>query len=342
MNTVSADEQLDVVALGRFLDDHDLGSGAVRASRIGDGASNLTYLIERRGKRVVLRRPPPPPIPPSAHDMMREARVQIALRRAGLPVPEILAVCADDHVIGAPFYVMEALEGFVLSGELPPALDRSSARRALAEQLIDALVQLHAVDWQACGLEGLGRPSGYLDRQLHRWTSLWGQHATRELNIFGEIEQRLRSGVPDSPAATVVHGDFRLGNVMLGAGAPARIVSILDWEMATIGDPLADLGYLTATWSEPNCEGHPLLLTPATARPGFPSAAELADRYGSATGREVSHLRWYQGFALWKAAVFCEAMYRRFLQGERTDQFARSMGDGVPRLLEVARLRLDY
>jgi aminoglycoside phosphotransferase (APT) family kinase protein len=142
--------------------------------------------------------------------------------------------------------------------------------------------------------------------------------------------------MPDSPASTVVHGDYRLGNVMVASRAPARLLAILDWEMATIGDPLADLGYLVATWAEPGTDTHPLLLTTVTQRPGFPTRQELIDRYAEKTGRDTRALDWYQAFALWKAAVFCEAIYKRFLRGERADEWSASLCDGVPRLLEVA------
>ncbi len=322
--------------LESFLDDHGLGHGPVSATPIGDGASNLTYLVERRGARVVLRRPPPPPLPPSAHDVVREARIQLGLAPAGVRVPRVLAVCEDDSILGVPFYLMEELGGTVLSGEeLPSALDNSEQRRRLGEELLDGLVQLHAVDWEAAGLT-IGKPTGYLERQLRRWAGLWEVNATRELNLVVELGERLAATMPESPPSTVVHGDYRLGNVMVGNRAPARLVGILDWEMATIGDPLADLGYLVVSWSEPGADPHPLLLTTVTQRPGFPTRAELINRYAERTGRDTSALDWYQAFALWKAAVFCEAIYKRFLRGERADEWSASLCDGVPRLLALA------
>ena len=322
--------------LGAFLDDHGIGYGPIRATPIGDGASNLTYLVERGGARVVLRRPPPPPLPPSAHDVIREARIKLGLAPAGVRVPRVLAVCEDDSILGVPFYLMEELEGTVLSGEnLPPALDTTEERRRIGEELLDGLVELHAVDWEAAGL-AIGKPTGYLERQLRRWTGLWEVNATRELNLCVELGERLAATMPESPPSTVVHGDYRLGNVMIGNRAPTQLVGILDWEMATIGDPLADLGYLVASWSEPGADPHPLLLTSVTERPGFPTRADLIARYAEQTGRDVTRLDWYQAFALWKAAVFCEAIYKRFLRGERADEWSASLCDGVPRLLEVA------
>jgi len=331
-----ATEAIQFDGLETFLDDAGLGEGPITATRIGDGASNLTFLLERDAARVVLRRPPPPPLPPSAHDVVREARIQLALAPLGVRVPKVLAVCEDDSILGVPFYLMEELHGTVVNGEeMPPALDTPEERRRLGHELLDGLVQLHGVDWQACGLT-IGKPTGYLERQLRRWSGLWEVNATRELKACLELGQRLAASLPDSPPSTVVHGDYRLGNVMVSDHAPARLVGILDWEMATIGDPLADLGYLVATWCEPGCELHPLLLTTVTQHPGFPTRAELINRYAEQTGRDTADLGWYQAFALWKAAVFCEAIYKRFLGGERADEWSGSLCDGVPRLLEVA------
>jgi aminoglycoside phosphotransferase (APT) family kinase protein len=329
------DALLPLDAVEEFLDAHGLGSGPADASRIGDGASNLTYLVEREGARVVLRRPPPPPLPPSAHDMVREARVQIGLAKAGVRVPRILAVCEDDSVLGVPFYVMEEVDGIVVTDALPPALEPLEERRRLGFELVDRLVELHAVDWEAHGL-AIGKPSGYLERQLKRWSGLWDINATRELAACHALGERLKATMPESAETTVVHGDYRLGNVLVAREAPARVAAILDWEMATLGDPLADLGYLVATWSEALCDEHPLLLGPVTAGEGFATRDELVARYAEQTGRDVSALRWYQAFALWKASVFCEAIHGRYLKGERDDEWAGGLCDGVPRLLGVA------
>ena len=335
--TLEAADLVPTTELEAYLDGLALGSGPLRTTRIGGGASNLTYLVERDGARVVLRRPPPPPLPPSAHDMVREARIQVCLARGGVRVPRILAICEDEGVIGAPFYLMDEVVGAVIADDLPPALDTPEERRRLGFELVDGLAYLHAVDWRACGLERLGKATGYLERQFRRWTGLWEVNATRELAACLEIGEELRATMPESPPSTVVHGDYRFGNVMVGLDAPARLVAILDWEMATIGDPLADLGYLAVSWSEPGAIDHPLLLSPVTERPGFPTRAELVARYAERTGRDVSALPWYEAFALWKASVFCEAIYGRYLRGERADPWAGALCDGVPRLLEVAR-----
>ena len=323
-------------SLERFLDAHGLGRGRARATRIGEGHSNVTYLIEREGARLVLRRPPRPPLPPSAHDMLREARVQRALERAGARVPRVVAVCEDEWVLGVPFYLMEYLEGTVVRDRLPAALEGGARRRRVGLELVDALAEIHAVDWRAAGLEDFGRPSGYLERQVRRFSMLWGQNATREVPAVGELAGWLDANRPASGEPTVVHGEYRLGNVMFAPTAPPRIVAVMDWELSTIGDPLADVGYLVATYADPGFTGTPLELSPVTREPGFPTRTELVERYEERTGRIAAALPWYETLALWKAAIFCEEIYGRFLGGEVDDEFARSLATGVPQLLEVA------
>src|SRR5215204_3127686 len=236
--------------LEAFLDEHGIGSGRLEAERIGEGHSNFTFLVTRADARVVLRRPPRPPLPPSAHDVLREARLLRALEGTPVRVPRVLAVGDDEEVLGVPFYVMEEVHGSVLASQVPDALDTPEQRARTAEELIDALVEVHAVDWRACGLEGFGKPTGYLERQVRRFAGLWDISRTREVPAVERIAGWLAENVPRSGAATIVHGDFRLGNTMYAPDAPARLIAIFDWEMATIGDPLADVGYLCATWTE--------------------------------------------------------------------------------------------
>ncbi len=327
---------LVVEPLRAWLDAQGLGSGRLEASRIGGGQSNVTFLVERDHElRFVLRRPPRPPLPPSAHDMLREATVQRALRHAGARVPEILAVCEDESILGVPFYVMTLVEGDVVTTDVPPPLDDAAGRAAVASELVDALVEIHAVDWQAAGLEGFGKPTGYLERQVRRFAGLWEVNATRDLPQVGELAGWLAGHRPESGPATVVHGDYRLGNVVLAPGAVARVAAVLDWELATIGDPLADVGYLVSTWA-----GSPLALSPVTGRPGFPDREGLASLYEERSGRSMRDLGWYEALALWKSAVFCEAIYGRYLRGERgtDDPFGRSLERGIPALLDAATL----
>ena len=323
-----------------FLDAHGLGSGPVTARRIGDGGgSNFTFLVERDGERLVLRRPPRPPLPPSAHDMVREARLQQALRAAGFDrLPEIVAVCDDDTVLGVPFYVTRFLDGCVVTEQLPPGLDDEPARHALGADLVDTLVEIHAADASHPRLAAFARSGSYLERQLRRFTQLWEINRTRELPAVDEAARLLRARVPTPVPDTVVHGDYRLGNAMVARDAPTRIVAVLDWEMGAIGDPRADVGYLLAMYSEPNGPPSPLGTSPVTAEPGFPTRRELVERYVARSGRDVEPIGWFEALALWKAAVFCEAIYGRFIRGELTSDDARAANfeHAVPLLAETA------
>jgi len=324
--------------LGAFLDENGLGEGEIRATPIGDGHSNMTYLIERGGIKVVLRRPPRPPLPPSAHDVLREARLLRALTDTAARVPEVLAVCEDPTTIGAPFYVMEMIEGEVIVTSIPPFLDTPAERRRIGDELIDALVEIHGVDWRAAGLEDFGKPTGYLERQLRRFTGLWELNKTREIPAVESVGRWLAENLPDQTPpghATIVHGDFRLGNTMFAASAPARLSAVLDWEMATIGDPLADLGYLCMMWTE---AGDPAVglrehLGKVTRAEGFPTRAELIARYEERSGRSMSNIRWYTALALWKSVVFMEGNYKRAISGTVDDPYLKQFGEGV---LELA------
>ena len=323
-----------------FLDGHGLGSGKLRARRIGEGGgSNFTFLLERDTGRYVLRRPPRPPLPPSAHDVVREAQLQLALREAGFTrLPTIVAVCEDESLLGVPFYVMEELDGVVPTDELPPGLDAEASRRALGDDLVDSLVEIHRADVATPGLAAFSRPGSYNERQVRRFAQLWEINRTRELPVVDEVGTRLAATIPEPLRPTVVHGDFRLGNTMVGRGDPTRIVAVLDWEMGAIGDPRADVGYLLATYSEPGGPPNPLGTSPVTALPGFPSRADIVERYLAASGRDVEPVAWFEALALWKAAVFCEAIYGRYVRGElgAKDTRAARFEQGVPYLAEAA------
>ncbi|HTW10894.1 MAG TPA: phosphotransferase family protein [Acidimicrobiales bacterium] len=327
-----------------FLDEHGLGSGPVRASRVGQGGgSNFSFLLERGEARYVLRRPPRPPLPPSTHDVVREARLQLALAPLGIRVPRIRAVCADDAVLGVPFYVMDYVDGFVVTDELPPGLDRDAGmRRRLAEDLVDALVEVHAADVSVPALAALARPGSYLERQLRRFSALWELNVTRPLPLVAEVGARLARHLPEPLAPVVVHGDYRLGNMIVLPDRPAPIVAVLDWEMGAIGDPRADVGYLLATYSPPDKAPSPLGTSPVTAAVGFLTRDELAERYCQRSGRDIGPLAWFEALAFWKAAVFCEAIYGRFIRGELTadDSRAAAFEHVVPALAEAASERL--
>ena len=303
------------------------------AAPVGDGHSNVTFALSTD---VVLRRPPRGPLPPSAHDVLREARLLRALESTPVRAPAVLAVCDDRSVIGAPFYVMERVDGDVVTSSIPEPLDNPQERGRIADELIDGVVELHAVDWRAIGLEGFGKPTGYLERQLRRFTGLWEHNRTRELEQVEQVGTWLAANMPESPPSTIVHGDYRLGNTMLAHGAPARLLAILDWEMATIGDPLADLGYMMIHWTQAGDRVGRFTLQSVTNLPGFPTRQEVIARYEERSGRSMRSLNWYVTLALWKAVVFMEGNYKRALAGATDDPYLKAFGEGVVELAERA------
>ena len=297
----------DLAALERLLDGA-VGPGPLSARRIGDGHSNLTFLVSGGGGSVVVRRPPPPPVPPGAHDVLREAALLRGLACTGVPVPTVLATAEAGEVLDSPLYVMTHVAGPVVTTRTPAPLATPAARRAAGESLADTLAALHAVDWRAAGLSGMGRPEGFNARHHRRMRGLLGSLPPE----FAEVDTWLAAHVPAESGATIVHGDYRLGNVVLAPDPPGRVVAVLDWELATLGDPLLDVGYLLASWPQ---AGDPLVPTAALGaaalEPGWPTRAELAARYATASGRDVGDLRWYTALSLWKLAVLYEYSRRR-------------------------------
>jgi len=327
--------------LRAFLAAYDLmpeDAGDLTAEPLGEGHSNVTFLLRCGGRELVLRRPPRGPLPPSAHDVLREARLLRALEPTTARVPRVLAVGDDPALIGAPFYVMERVAGDVVTTAVPPALDTPPQRRRIGEQLVDALVEVHAVDWRACGLEGFStHPQAYLERQLRRFGGLWEHNRTREIAAVERVAAWLAEHRPRSPEPTIVHGDYRLGNVMLAPGAPARVAAVFDWEMATIGDPLADVGYLSAMWVQHDDPPLGMFeLSGVTRGEGFPTRGELVARYERLSGRSVTDIRWYRTLAIWKAVVFMEGNLRRALAGSTDDPWLHGFGEGVVALAERA------
>jgi aminoglycoside phosphotransferase (APT) family kinase protein len=322
--------------LAEFLDANGLGSGELHVEPVGDGHSNVTYAITRDdGTEVIVRRPPRGPLPPSAHDVLREARVLSALYGKAR-VPKVFAV-SDGGVIGCPFYVMERVQGHVITTAIPSELDTVEDRRRMGEELVDALVEVHAIDWQAVGLEGFGKPTGYLERQLKRFLGLWEHNRTREIPAVETVAEWLKANFPDSGPSTVVHGDYRLGNTMFAPDAPARLCAIFDWEMSTIGDPLADLGYMCTLWVDRDDPSLGMFeLGGITREEGFPLRAELVARYEERSGRSMTDIRWYQTLALWKSIVFMEGNYKRAVAGATDDPYLKGFGDGVVQLAQRA------
>jgi aminoglycoside phosphotransferase (APT) family kinase protein len=320
-----------------FLDANGVGApDDLSADHVGDGHSNVTFMLSTGD---ILRRPPRGPLPPSAHDVLREARLLRALEPTPVRTPRVLAICDDPSLIGAPFYLMEFVPGPVITSEMPDALDTPLQRRRTAEQLIDSLVELHAVDPDAIGLGDFGKPTGYLERQLRRFTGLWEHNKTREVPEVEQVGDWLRENLPKSPPATIVHGDYRLGNTIFADSAPAELKAILDWEMATIGDPLADVGYMMIHWTQADDPpASKFNLQSVTSLPGFPTRQELIARYEKRSGRSMQSLDWYVTLALWKAVVFMEGNYKRAVSGSTDDPYLKAFGDGV---LELAKRALD-
>ena len=285
----------------------------VEFTLIAGGRSNLTYLVtDAAGQKYVLRRPPLGHVLATAHDMAREHRIIAAVGRTGVPVPRALGLCTDEAVNGAPFYVMSHVEGEVLDSADKAALLDPSLREAASHHLIDVMAELHAVDVDAVGLGDLARRDGYIERQLKRWRSQWENSKTRELPAIDEVEKRLSAHVPTQQGVVIAHGDYRFGNCLTDVKR-GRIAGVLDWELCTLGDPLADLGYLGVYWSDGPSSA--LRANDPTPAGGFPTYASLVERYARTTGRDVSGVNYYVAFSCWRLAVISEGVYARYLHG---------------------------
>ena len=305
--------------------------------RIAGGRSNLTFRVTGAGGGAwILRRPPLGSTLGSAHDMGREHRILTGIARTAVPAPTPVALCSDEQVTGAEFYVMEFVDGVVLRDEADvEASFAEPDRRGVGEALVDALVELHAADPDAAGLGELGRRDGYAERQLRRWKHQWDDSKTRELDTMEEAHRLLAARVPEQHDTSIVHGDYRLDNVIVSpAGAVAAVV---DWELCTLGDPLADLGLLLDYWAEPGDEMVPLTRAPTLAA-GFPTRDELAARYAQRSGRDIAQLDFFVALGYWKLAAILEGVYARYAAGaygETTDEF-RSFGEIVEQLADAA------
>ena len=285
---------------------------------IAGGRSNLTYtVIDREGARFVLRRPPTGTVLATAHDMAREHTIISAVGLTDVPVPRALGLCTDETVNGAPFYVMDFVDGVVLDCADAAALMSPAARRAASEHLIDVLADLHAVDIDEVRLGDFARRDGYIERQVRRWSTQWEKSRTRELPAVDEVAERLAAKIPVQHGVAIVHGDYRFGNCLTDT-TRGRIAAVLDWELCTLGDPLADLGYLGVYWTDPGDEqDRP---NDPTGIDGFLRYDELLERYAARTGRDLSEIDYYRAFSAWRLAVISEGVYARFLQGAMGDQ----------------------
>jgi aminoglycoside phosphotransferase (APT) family kinase protein len=284
---------------------------------IAGGRSNLTYAVtDSNGQRFVLRRPPLAQVLATAHDMAREHRIISAVGRTGVPVPEALGLCTDIDVIGATFYVMSYVDGVVLDSIERAAALPVGLRPQVSDHLIDVLADLHAVDVDQVGLGDLAKREGYVERQIKRWSTQWHQSKTRELPAIDEVARKLSAHLPAQQGVSIAHGDYRFGNCLVDVDR-GRVNAVLDWELCTLGDPLADLGYLGIYWFDGNDEeARPNDPTPAG---GFPRYSDLVQRYALRTGRDVSGIGYYIAFGCWRLAVISEGVYSRYVHGAMGD-----------------------
>jgi len=319
---------LDRLAGYQAAHDPGLAPGPLRAELIAGGKSNLTYFVS--GQRTdgpgswVLRRPPLGHVLATAHDMAREFRA--------VPVPRVYLLCEDPDVIGAPFYLMERVDGTVYRNKSQTADMSADRARALSWALVDVLADLHAVDPVEVGLGDFGRPDGFMERQVARWGKQLAASRSREVPGIDALHSALGDAVPVAQRATIVHGDYRLDNAIVDADD--RIAAVLDWEMAALGDPLADVGLLCVYWTELDTMGGGVLPSAVGGDTGFPGQDELVERYAQRSGLDVSALPWYVAFGYFKLAVIAEGIYYRFLQGQTVGSGFEGMGDLVPALVQ--------
>jgi aminoglycoside phosphotransferase (APT) family kinase protein len=339
---VRADERFDEARLAAWLKGRLPGADAPLSVRqFGGGHANLTYLLRFGAVEYVLRRPPLGPVAPGSHDMAREHRALALLWQAFPLAPRSYLFCDDASVIGAPFFVMERRHGVVVRGGIPPQFGGGAdpvANRKLASVVVDVLADFHGVDPARCGLGDLGRPEGFLERQVTGWTSRWERSKVEPYALADELQRWLLDNLPVSPAPALLHNDWRLDNMAVAADDPGRCVAVYDWDMCTRGDPLCDLGTVLAVWYDPDETSGSLNPMPTTA-PGFLRRDEAAKRYGERSGRDLSLLPYYLVFGTFKMAVVLQQIFFRFHQGQTQDHRFAGMGEGAKALFRLADAR---
>ena len=338
-------EGFDLEAVERCLREHveDLPKGELEVRQFPSGASNLTYLLKIEDWEGVLRRPPFGPVPPKAHDMGRESRILTKLHGAYPLAPSPYFFCEDESVIGAPFYVMERREGVVVDDAFPDGVEPSPELcRGISRTVADTLVELHTVDpWEA-GLGDLGRPEGFLKRQVKGWIGRFDKAETDEIDEVGPLTGWLAEGIPESPEPTIIHNDYKLNNLILAPDDLTEVRAVLDWEMTTIGDPLFDLAVSLSYWTEPDDPRELKEVMPTvTSTPGFMRRREFMDRYASSSGRDLSEMHWYMVFGYFKLAVILQQIYARWKKGQTTDERFADFNQRVRTLILHANVLAD-
>lgn len=331
-------EELDLASLRNYLST-SLGSPAeLEIKQFPGGHSNLTYLLRYGSDEFVLRRPPVGPVAPTAHDMPREYKLLSVVHPRFPLAPRPILLCEDTDVIGVPFYLMERRRGLIVRSSVPEAIgDNSKLRRALSESVVETLITLHAVEIEDSGIAALGKPAGFVHRQVEGWAKRWDRSRTGDLAEMEEIIQWLNARIPpdDGVGATIVHNDFKLDNVMLDEEQPTRVVAVLDWEMTTVGDPLIDVGLFLAYWTMKGSDTNSSLRA-ITNGPGWLTREEIIDRYERATGRDLARIVFYETFARFKVAVVVQQIYFRYVQGQTQDERFRHLDVLVKQLTDEA------
>jgi aminoglycoside phosphotransferase (APT) family kinase protein len=340
---VREDEGFDVDRLTTWMEGRDeLPSGRPRLEQYAGGKANLTYLLTfPGGEELVLRRPPIGPVAPRAHDMAREYKVLSRLWRSFPKAPRALAFADDPAVIGAPFFLMEKRDGVVVRDRIPDQFGKGAdpvRNRALSEVVVTTLAEFHAVDPEECDLDDLGHPDDFLRRQVEGWTERWGHARDQDDAVADEVGDWLAANLPRSPEVTLLHNDWRLDNMAVAPDDPSKAVAVFDWDMATRGDPLADLGTLMAAWYD--ADEAPTALSPMpTQVPGWLSRDEAVAVYGKRSGRDLEKVDWYVVFGTWKLAIVLQQIYIRWLRGQTRDDRFQPLGEGARALFRLASSR---
>ncbi len=330
-------EDFDLAAVERYMREHieDLPEGDLEVRQFPSGASNLTYLVKIGDWEGVLRRPPLGPVPPKAHDMGRESNILMKLHDAFPLAPKPYFFCDDESVMDAPFYVMERREGVVVDDEFPEGVEPTEELcGGISRMVADTLVELHAVDWQGAGLGELGRPEGFLERQVKGWISRYEKAKTDEIEEVESLTNWLAQDVPESPPATIIHNDYKLNNLVLNPEDLTEVRAVLDWEMTTIGDPLFDLAVSLSYWiEEDDSQELKEVLPTVTDKPGFWTRKEFIDYYAEKSGRDLSYMHWYMVFGYFKLAVILQQIYARWHNGQTKDERFATFNERVENLI---------